>query len=424
MSVLPLNQILCGDSVAKLKELPAESIDMVVTSPPYDDIRFYSDEFTAAFDKTLEDFENDEKQFSKALNNFRKERVRQKLEENNGYSFPFEQIATELNRVLKPGGTITWVVGDAVVGGSESGSSFRQALFFKSLKLNLHDTMIYEKNGTAFPARRDGNRYSQIFEYMFVFSKGKPKTHNLICDKPNKWTGWGSFNDNFNFETLTSDYTEAEKEDLFQSIGKTLKSMGYSETQDGLTIDDPGFDFEKVDYSKLGIGISSMRGKDGELKSRIQKPVPEFSPRNNIWKYNTGKKFSSKDDIAFEHPAIFPETLAEDHILTWTNEGDVVLDPFVGSGTATKMAHINNRNWIGIDISEEYANLALERMDIAAALKKSGYKREIVSSSQKTITSDGKLSHKEISSMGKKEMLETMLKWQNELVDLKKRKKG
>jgi len=421
MLSLPLNQILCGESVEKLKELPGDSIDMVVTSPPYDDIRFYSDEFTAAFGKTAGDFGGDEKAFRRALNSFRKEKIAHKLEENNRYSFPFEQIANELHRVIKPGGVVVWVVGDAVENGSESGSSFRQALYFKDAGFNIHDTMIYEKNGTSFPARRDGNRYSQIFEYMFVFSKGKPKTHTLICDKPNKWTGWGSFNDKFNFDSIDENCSESEKRELFSLIRKTLKSVGYSETQNGLTIDDASFDFRKVDYSKLGVGISSMRGKDGKLKNRVQKPVPEFSPRNNIWRYNTGKNFSSKDKIAFEHPAIFPERLAEDHILTWTTEGDVVLDPFIGSGTTTKMAHLNNRNWIGIDISEKYAEIARERMKIAERLRKEGYKREIISSSQKTITSDGKLSHKEVSSMGKKEMVETMLEWQNELVKLKKK---
>jgi DNA modification methylase len=420
MSSLPLNKILCGNSVEKLKLMSDSSVDLTVTSPPYDDIRFYSDEFTASFDKTVEDF-SDEKEFKRELSAFKKKKIAEKLTENNGYSFPFEDIADELYRVTKPGGVVVWVVGDAVDKGSESGSSFRQALYFKDIGFNIHDTMIYEKNGTSFPARRDGNRYSQIFEYMFVFSKGKPKTHKLVCDKPNKWTGWGSFNDKFNFDSIEESHTESEKQELFGLIRKALKSMGYKETQNGLTIDDDGFDFRKVNYSKLGLGVSSMRGKDGKLKSRVQKPVPEFSPRNNIWKYNTGKNFSTKDKIAFEHPAIYPEKLVEDHVLTWTEPGDVVLDPFVGSGTTTKMAHLNDRKWIGIDISQKYAELAKDRMKIAEKLKQEGYKREIVTSSQETITSDGKLSHKEISSMNKKSMVETMLKWQDELAKLKKK---
>ena len=145
MNNLPLNQILHGDSVEKLRELPDNSIDMVVTSPPYDDIRYYSEEFTEAFDKTVDDYDGDEKLFQKELRAFRQEKIKQKLSENNGYSFPFEQIADELHRVLTPGGTVVWVVGDAVVNGSESGSSFRQALYFKQIGFNIHDTMIYEK---------------------------------------------------------------------------------------------------------------------------------------------------------------------------------------------------------------------------------------------------------------------------------------
>tara|TARA_B100002019_G_C20815783_1_gene378127 strand:- start:132 stop:557 length:426 start_codon:yes stop_codon:yes gene_type:complete len=134
---------------------------------------------------------------------------------------------------------------------------------------------------------------------MFVFCKGKIKTGNLICDKPNKWAGWTNW------------------------------------------------------------GKNTQRGKDGKLKkTKDIKPVPEFSPRNNIWRYNVGKGFNSSDKESHGHPAIFPEKLAEDHILSWSNEGDVVLDPFVGSGTTCKMAKKNKRHYIGIDISEEYCNLA------------------------------------------------------------------
>jgi site-specific DNA-methyltransferase (adenine-specific) len=163
----------------------------------------------------------------------------------------------------------------------------------------LHDTMIYEKNTSSFPAKRNGNRYTQIFEYMFVFCKDKIKTANLICDKPNKWAGHTNWGKNTN------------------------------------------------------------RLKNGELQETSDiKPVPDFSPRNNIWKYNIGKGFNSSDKESHEHPAIFPEQLAEDHILSWSNEGDIVLDPFSGSGTTCKMAKKNNRKYIGIDISEEYCKLA------------------------------------------------------------------
>jgi len=252
-----------GNAVDVLKRFPPDTIDMVLTSPPYDGLRTY-----------------------------------------NGYSFPFEDIAKELFRVVKKGGVVVWVVGDACTNGSESGTSFKQALYFMSLGFYLHDTMIYEKNGCSFPASRTSNRYSQIFEYMFVFSKkSKPKTAHLICDKQNRWAGYTSF------------------------------------------------------------GESSYRDKKGELIKRVMKPVPEMSPRNNIWKYNTGKNYSTKDVEAFEHPAIFPEQLAYDHILTWSNEYDIVLDTFCGSGTTCKMAAMLNRYYIGIDISEEYINITEKRLD-------------------------------------------------------------
>lgn len=229
----------CLDTMAKME---SESVDLVLTSPPYDNLRTY-----------------------------------------NGYDFDFEGIADELARVLKPGGVIVWVIGDQVIKGSESGSSFRQALHFMSLGLRLHDTMIYEKNSPAYPARADGNRYTQIFEFMFVLSKGAPKTANLICDKPNKWAGFKDFS--------------------------------------------------------------------GKLKN----PVPDFSPRNNIWRFVTSFN-------GVKHPAPFPEALALDHIKTWSNAGDVVYDPFMGSGTTAKMALESGRNFIGSEISAEYVAIAEKRI--------------------------------------------------------------
>ena len=256
-----VNKILCGACQEVLASLKDECVDLTVTSPPYDNIRDYK-----------------------------------------GYSFEeedFRAIVSQLFRVTKKGGVVVWIVGDATMNGSESGTSFRQALGFMEGGFKLHDTMIYEKNTSSFPARRTGKRYTQIFEYMFVFCKGKIKTGNLICDKPNKWAGHTNW------------------------------------------------------------GKNTQRGKDGKLKkTKDIKPVPEFSPRNNIWRYNVGKGFNSSDKESHSHPAIFPEKLAEDHILSWSNEGDVVLDPFVGSGTTCKMAKKNKRHYIGIDISEEYCNLA------------------------------------------------------------------
>ena len=253
--------ILCGLCQEEMGKIPNDSVDLTVTSPPYDNIRDYK-----------------------------------------GFCFEegdFKKIVKELFRVTKKGGVVVWVVGDAVMKGSETGTSFRQALGFMEGGFKLHDTMIYEKNTSSFPARRSGKRYTQIFEYMFVFCKGKIKTGNLICDKPNKWAGHTNW------------------------------------------------------------GKNTHRGKDGELKkTKDIKPVPDFSPRNNIWRYNVGKGFNSKDKESHEHPAIFPEKLAEDHILSWSNKGDVILDPFMGSGTTCKMAKKNGRKYIGIDASKEYCDLA------------------------------------------------------------------
>lgn len=252
-----MNRVVCGDNKVVLAEMAENSIDLTVTSPPYDNIRDYK-----------------------------------------GYAVDMSEVAKQLFRVTKPGGIVVWVVGDSTENGSESGNSFRQALMFMETGFKLHDTMIYEKNTSSFPARRDGNRYTQIFEYMFVFSKGKPKTAHLICDKENKWAGHTNW------------------------------------------------------------GKNTQRGRDGDLvETKDIKPVPQYSPRNNIWKYNVGKGFNSSDKESHSHPAIFPEKLAEDHILSWSNEGDTVLDPFCGSGTTCKMAKKNKRNYIGIDISQEYCTL-------------------------------------------------------------------
>ena len=265
---MEINQIYNQSCITGMQEMDENMVDLCVTSPPYDDLRTYND-------SSKWDFE------------------------------VFKEVAQGLYRVMKVGGVIVWVVGDAVIKGSETGSSFRQALYFMDLGFKLHDTMIYEKNGTAFPARRDGNRYSQLFEYMFILSKdSKPKTANLICDKPNKWAGW-------------------------QPWGKSG---------------------------------GTMRSKDGKLIERQQKPTPDFSPRNNIWKYNTGKGYTTKDDFAFEHPAMYPEMLAQDHIKTWSNENDLVLDPFMGAGTTAVISKDTNRNFIGFEIDESYYNVSQRRL--------------------------------------------------------------
>ena len=269
-----MNKLYIGDNVKVLKEYVGdEVIDLTVTSPPYDDLRTY-----------------------------------------NGFEWDIDGVIEQLWRVTKQGGVVVWVVGDKTHNGSETGTSFRTALNFLDAGWRLHDTMIYEKNTSSFPARRDGKRYTQIFEYMFVFSKGKIKTGNLICDKPNRWAGSKNW------------------------------------------------------------GKNTARGKDGELKDLGDiKTVPQFSPRNNIWHYVVGGGFASQDKIAHNHPAIFPEKLAEDHIISWSNEGDTILDIFGGSGTTAKMAALNNRRFIHIDISEEYvkkvASVRLEHHDIKHEIK-------------------------------------------------------
>ena len=274
-----MNEIINNNCIDGMKSLEDDVIDLTVTSPPYDNLRSYND--------------------SSSWNHE-----------------TFKLVANELYRVTKKGGVIVWVVGDAVVKGSETGSSFRQALYFMDLGFRLHDTMIYEKNGSPFPARRDGNRYSQVFEYMFILSKNdKPKTANLLCDKPNRWAGYTHF------------------------------------------------------------GKGSIRTKDGELVERNIKPIPEFSPRNNIWKYNTGRNYSSKDAAAFEHPAIYPEQLVKDHILTWSSEDDLVLDPFMGSGTTAVICKDNNRNYLGYELDEKYYNVCLRRLKEHVPVKEVSHKK-------------------------------------------------
>lgn len=255
-----LNKIYNVCCLEGMRSLPDDFIDLTVTSPPYDNLRKYS----------------------------------------GNSSFDFEEIAKELFRITKPGGVVVWIIGDSTKNGSESGTSFKQALFFKEIGFNLHDTMIYEKDSISFP---ETNRYYQIFEYMFVFSKGKPKTVNLIKDRKNK---------HYNGR-------------------KHIKG--------------------------------SYRKTDGtQTRHNKQNLLLPYGVRFNIWRIPTGCGKSAKEKIAFKHPAIFPEKLANDHILSWSNQGDIVFDPFMGSGTTAKMAIINDRNYLGFEISEEYTEIANERI--------------------------------------------------------------
>jgi len=258
---LPLDRIICGDNCEVMRTLPSESIDLVVTSPPYDDLRTYG-----------------------------------------GHTWDFYGVAWNLKRLLKPGGVIVWNVNDATKDGGETGSSMRQALHFQSIGLRLHDTMVYQKHGFSFP---DSTRYHQTWEYMFVFANGEPKTFHPICDRKNE-TG-----------------------------GKPL-SGDYKRNKEGVSVCRPG---------------SEDRGERRE-----------FGQRFNVWQYKAGSGQSSQDKVAFEHPAIFPEALARDHILSWSNEGDIVLDPFLGSGTTAKMAKHNGRRYIGIEVNADYCEIADNRL--------------------------------------------------------------
>jgi site-specific DNA-methyltransferase (adenine-specific) len=253
----------CGDCLEIMKTIPDCSIDLTVTSPPYDNLRTYNGNIEQwCFEK-------------------------------------FRSIAKELYRITVEGGVVVWVVGDSTIKGSETGTSFKQALYFKECGFNLHDTMIYEKAGCSLPSP---NRYLQCFEFMFIFSKGKPKTYNLICDRKNRFQRWG----------------------------KTKK----------------------------------VREKDGTFTIRETKPFQEYGRRYNIWRYVTGGQGNvATDDYAHKHPAIFPEKLAEDHIISWSNKGDTVLDCFMGSGTTGKMAILNNRKFIGIELDEGYFQIAKERIE-------------------------------------------------------------
>ena len=251
---MELNKIYCMDCLDGLKQLEDECVDLTVTSPPYDNLRKY-----------------------------------------NGYSFDFENIAKELYRVTKKGGVVGWIVGDSTVNGSETGTSFKQALYFKEIGFNLHDTMIWNKQSCPFP---DKNRYYQSFEYMFIFAKGKISTFNLIEDRKNKWYG--------------------------------TKVHG------------------------------TLRQSDGSLKKptgiKKERKIKEYGIRFNVW------EVSPERNNKTTHPAVFPEQLVYDHIISWSNDGDVVMDIFMGSGTTAKMCKIANRNYIGFEISQEYCQIAEERL--------------------------------------------------------------
>lgn len=251
-----MNKIYNEDCLDTMAKIPSGFIDMTLTSPPYDDLRTY-----------------------------------------NGYSFDFEKTAKELYRVTKQGGVVVWVVGDATKNGSETGTSFKQALYFMSIGFNLHDTMIYQKINYV-PLTH--NRYEQSFEFMFIFSKGKPNTFNPIkipCKQAGKIEKYGL--------------------DRRQSHGSKHSMRLYSETK-----------YKATNKTKIA---------------------------PNIFAYALGKEKTG-------HPAPFPEDLANDQIISWSNKNNIVYDPFMGSGTTAKMAKVNNRNFIGSEISADYVAIANNRL--------------------------------------------------------------
>ena len=256
-------KLILGDCLEKMQDIEDGSVDLTVTSPPYDNLRTYNG--------------------------------------NNALwgEHVWKAVIQDLYRVTKQGGVVVWVVGDATIKGSETGTSFKQALWAMECGFNLHDTMIYTKAGFAFPSN---NRYHQTFEFMFVLSKSKINIFNPIKDRKNIYAVRGG--------------------DCKRQKDGTMK-----------------------------------KGEKGGLA------LNELGLRYNVWHYKIGGGNVTKDKCAYIHPAIFPEQLAKDHIISWSNEGDTVFDPFMGSGTTGKMAKILNRDFIGIELDPEYFEIATKRIE-------------------------------------------------------------
>ena len=255
-----MNKLILDECLSHMNGMVSDSIDLTVTSPPYDNLRTYKDS------------------------------------NSDWCESKWKSILKELYRVTAKGGVVVWVVGDATIKGSETGTSFKQAIFAMECGFNLHDTMIYKKTGGG--ARGSSLSYWQNFEYMFVFSKGRPKSINLIKDKVNATAG------------------------------------------------------------KRNSGVNG-RSVNGEQRFKKVTRTAELGKRENVWVIPAGNNTS---DDKTDHPAVFPESLANDHILSWSNEGDLVFDPFMGSGTTGKMAALNNRDFIGVEQIPEYFEIAKQRI--------------------------------------------------------------
>ena len=270
----PLNTFYNQDCVLGMQELGAETVDLVVTSPPYDNLREYNNSSSWCWDT-------------------------------------FTRVADELITCLKPGGVIAWNVADSIVplhkkrkgekkaSTSMSGTSFKQCLYFMDNGLNFHDNLLYQKHSARFCAGDHSLRHSNIYEYVFILSKGRPKSIHLIRDKPNKCAG----------------------QSFWKSGGRNT---------DG-----------------------TILGRD---KTKEKQVTPEFGIRTNIWlSHNV-----HKDNRLYGHPALMPPPLVEDLITTYSEPDDVVLDPFMGSGTTARAAIAKNRQWIGFEIDKTYYELAKE----------------------------------------------------------------
>ena len=254
----------CLDTMAKM---PDDFIDLTVTSPPYDNLRTYDGNIA---------------QWGEHI---------------------WKAVIQNLFRITKQGGVVVWIVGDATIKGSETGTSFKQALWANECGFNLHDTMIYMKDNP--PPTGGNDRYFASFEYMFVLSKGKPLSFNPITmPRRNKW------NDN-----------------------RTRRVRPV--TRNG-----------KGEFIKKEVPVNT-----GHIKLQ------------NVWSFIVSGGSVASDELAHKHPAIFPEQIANDHIVSWSNEGDLVYDPFMGSGTTAKMAILNKRNFIGSEISKDYCDISEKRIE-------------------------------------------------------------
>lgn len=251
------------DCIETIKKIKNDSVDLIITSPPYDDLREYG-----------------------------------KLDSWNENKW--KGVIDNLYNILKIGGVVVWIVNDSVVKGSETGSSFKQALYFKEIGFNIHDTMIWKKSNFSNPSK---TRYHQTFEYMFVFSKGSPKTVNLISDRKNVYGG------------------------------------------------------------KIGnYGKNTVTQTDGSKTERPRKINTEYGIRHNVWEHKTSGQIG--ESRKFKHPAMFPYSLVKDHVITWSNEGDLIYDPFMGSGTTGVVCKDFNRNFIGSEINIDFYNIAIDRIGV------------------------------------------------------------